>query len=507
MPPDLGQPSYSSSDSDPSEPLLQPGCSAPPPKSERLTSVEERPPSEPPVSRNVTIVLIYTFFLFAGRSIWNQNVLATFVYLLRDGDAKAVGFTTAAMGISQLIVSVPSGFLADRYRRDTMLKFASLLGAAAAGTTIVALHHTSYAYLVVALCVWGVYYGVANTGVSALFADSIRDGQRAHYFTTRSIILNFGNMTGPIVALVMFLSLGDKWTIKDCSSVMAVGQFICMPAVFLLCFLSDDATADNNVEESTLTTQLLQDEQRDEESNGNEDEVPENQSENLPSNTDHETFDKNRLAAFVRCLPENRAVAILVASADVTAGLASGMSVRYFSIFLYDNLNMSPVNVQILYIIAPLVQATLMKVAQHFAQTFGRCRIAVAFKWTGIILMFSMVVSYVKELPVGLTCTILILRTAFMNSTSALTKSVLMDNIPKEERAKWSSLESLNMFSWSGSAALGGILVDHRGIVFNFCVTACLQILATTPILMLSFFSSKTRSSMGRNERPTVSQS
>jgi predicted MFS family arabinose efflux permease len=83
-------------------------------------------------------------------------------------------------------------------------------------------------------------------------------------------------------------------------------------------------------------------------------------------------------------------------------------------------------------------------------------------------------------------CTLLVLRTAFMNSTNALTKSVLMDHVPQDERAKWSALESFNMFSWSGSAALGGILVDSDGIIFNFCITAALQFVATFPHLLLA---------------------
>jgi hypothetical protein len=42
------------------------------------------------------------------------------------------------------------------------------------------------------------------------------------------------------------------------------------------------------------------------------------------------------------------------------------------------------------------------------------------------------------------------------------------------------------MVSWSGSAALGGILVEKKGILFNFCVTAGLQFLATGPLVLLS---------------------
>jgi len=56
-----------------------------------------------------------------------------------------------------------------------------------------------------------------------------------------------------------------------------------------------------------------------------------------------------------------------------------------------------------------------------------------------------------------------------------------MDAVPKGERAKWSAMESVNMFGWAGSAALGGYLVDWKGIEFNFYLTAALQFVSTTP--------------------------
>lgn len=72
-----------------------------------------------------------------------------------------------------------------------------------------------------------------------------------------------------------------------------------------------------------------------------------------------------------------------------------------------------------------------------------------------------------------------------MNSCSALTKSIIMDAVPQCERGKWSALESVNMFSWSGSAFLGGILVGEEGIIFNFICTSVLQVFATLPLLYL----------------------
>lgn len=104
---------------------------------------------------------------------------------------------------------------------------------------------------------------------------------------------------------------------------------------------------------------------------------------------------------------------------------------------------------------------------------------------------------------VALICTLLVFRTAFMNSTSALTKSVLMDHVPNNERAKWSALESFNMFSWSGSAALGGILVDHHGILFNFCITASLQLVATLPHLLLARVAVRTNRSTPTDDETT----
>ena len=85
------------------------------------TSGSEDENQEVLLSKNVKIILWYTWIVFSGRSIWNQNVLATFCFLLKDGDPKAVGFLTAAMGLSQMIVSFPTGWVADRYRRDSLL--------------------------------------------------------------------------------------------------------------------------------------------------------------------------------------------------------------------------------------------------------------------------------------------------------------------------------------------------------------------------------------------------
>jgi predicted MFS family arabinose efflux permease len=454
-------------------------------------------------SRNVRYTLLYTALAFAGRSVWSQSVLATFVYILRNDSPEAVGTITAVMGVAQLLASFPSGYLADSHRRDSLLKIASCVGVLAIFSTLFALWHENFHYLMAALAVWGVSWGIGNTALTALFADSIRTGERSYYFTLRSMLITLGNTGGPMVALILFADLGNEWTTKECLIVMMVGQAICLPAVLLLCLFSDDIDVDasllavdergTNIEQtasglvdedktpqlicqepegysSSITTIFLEDQ------------------ESLVStdidNNDDDADDNSNEILF-GLLPKGRAIPILIASCDIVAGLGSGMSIRFFPIFFVNNLKLSPVMVQVMYVVSPLMQAALMTRAQVLAKHFGRCHVAVAFKWIGISFMLLMILAYMSNLPTWAVCILYILRTSFMNATGGLTKSVLMDNVPQEERGKWSALESVNMFSWSGSAALGGVLVGTVGLIPLFVVTAGVQLTATFALIAM----------------------
>ncbi|KAM3572422.1 hypothetical protein VYU27_005551 [Nannochloropsis oceanica] len=60
-----------------------------------------------------------------------------------------------------------------------------------------------------------------------------------------------------------------------------------------------------------------------------------------------------------------------------------------------------------------------------------------------------------------------------------------MDSVPKEDRGKWNSLESVTMATWSGSAVIGGLLVDRYGFLFNNLITASLQLVSTLPLFLV----------------------
>jgi hypothetical protein len=72
-----------------------------------------------------------------------------------------------------------------------------------------------------------------------------------------------------------------------------------------------------------------------------------------------------------------------------------------------------------------------------------------------------------------------------MNATAPLQKSILMDYAGKAQRPMWSSLEAVAAFGWSGSAALGGWLIQQYGFDVNFTITAAVQVGAWQARLLL----------------------
>ena len=59
-------------------------------------------------------------------------------------------------------------------------------------------------------------------------------------------------------------------------------------------------------------------------------------------------------------------------------------------------------------------------------------------------------------MPVQVLMGVHLLRMALANCTRPLMRSVLMDAVPRHHRGKVNAVDSVRMFSWSGSAAVGG---------------------------------------------------
>lgn len=63
--------------------------------------------------------------------------------------------------------------------------------------------------------------------------------------------------------------------------------------------------------------------------------------------------------------------------------------------------------------------------------------------------------------------------------------AVLMDSVPRRHRGKVNAIDSVRTFSWSGSAALGGMLIERYGFQTTFLITAAIKTAAFVPLLAL----------------------
>jgi MFS family permease len=420
--------------------------------------------------------------------------------LLQKDNPERVGYVTAAMGMSQVLASLPAGCLARKWQRDTMLKLGSIVGAGAVGMTAVAITKSNFPCLIIALSLWGVMWGITDTALPSLFLDSIPDDEQNSYFRCGSRIIRSANFLGPLTALVIFHCLGNQWTISNCSIVMGIGLAFCFPVIFILCCLRDiKAGAEfDPPEEIHLQNPvhhgrpgLVHNESSDYgRSMSNEPEYffgADVEEQGFDIDFDFDEHSRRR----TRCCEEHVIVPTLITFADILSGIASGMSIRYFPVFFIEQLGLSPVSTQILYMIAPLGQAFFASLARRLAKSFGPSCVSVAFHWAFVIFLVSMLYCYLQGLSMWIVCSLYIVHTSLMNSTCSLSKVIMLNTVPEEDIHKWTVVETLQLFLWSGGAAVGGIVVGRKGIIFNFYVTAALQLFASLPLIILCCLGTK----------------
>ena len=101
--------------------------------------------------------------------------------LLQSCSAKTMCFILCILlhVLLQMVAALPAGWMADKYRRDYILKGAAALGAiAGASLAITLLYKLPVKVLFGACALLGTYTGFNNAPVEALFADCIPRGKR-----------------------------------------------------------------------------------------------------------------------------------------------------------------------------------------------------------------------------------------------------------------------------------------------------------------------------------------
>jgi MFS family permease len=465
-------------------------------------------------NHNVRLAITWTILENISSSIRSGDALSAYVFLLTSSSSSAVGYVQGANGIAQLLTAFLAGYAADTFRRDRCLKVGALLGLVAAGVMVWALCPSlspspspslsssveelpKIWKIAVAMMAFGIYTSSYNAALESLFADSVVAGVgNVMVYTTRYALQVASAGVGPLLSLLLFLKLGNTWTLSACREVLFGGLLLMLPGLCLMLFFDDDKALGSDSEalfhrhrhHSQATTgdgKENSDDAEEEEENGEADAATTvlltRPQVLLSSNEDSRALDFLGISTPLF-------VTLSILFADILSALASGMTIKFFSLFFIEKSRFGPVAISALSTISPFGIATLSVGIQYLSKTLGRVQTNLMTRLVDIILLITMACitpSTTNTKIKAALVTVHLLRTAFANCARPLVRSVLMEHVAKKHRGRVNAVDSVRSFSWSGSAALGGWLIEKYGYKSTFLMTAGIKMLAFLPLCPL----------------------
>lgn len=423
------------------------------------------------MNRNITFSLLFTAFYYVSAGIWSLVLLGPYLKALKNSNA-SVGYAEGIQGISEALAAFPAGYLADKISRKFVLKCSFAVAIVATLFSITALSTSessrdlAYTHMCIALIFWGICKGLWNPALEALFADSIASGNRSNLYTVKYAVLVAATASGPALNFVIFYIIGDYWSLHRLTTAFSVGIALTGVSFFVTPFLDDRFAL--GIESEPLNESLLQ----------------ENYLVISQFPQSYETI--RHIVYRITGLEMNQEwIPFIITSSDILYGIASGMTIKFFPLFFEFKSNMHPTSVSLIFVLAPLSVVVSSIMAQKLSRHYGKVQTILCIELAGIILLLVLALMKPMWSIFFVVAPVYIVRTALMNSSYPITKSILMDCVSKATRAKWNSLESITSFGWSGSAALGGFLIDRFDYGVTFAVTAGIQFISWTILLLL----------------------
>ena len=403
---------------------------------------------------NVKLVFAYSFFQSLGRGIWMGNVLSNWIYLISGESNELLGLTSAITGLAMTMTVLPSGFFSDRTEKRYILRLASVVGFMG---LVVALLAQSLEMIFLALLFWGLFQGLNRPSVESVFADSVESGARSEVYAWVHLVRQFGMAIGPLVNIVLFLFLGDVWDLGVLKGVMGFGILISMISLIFLALFDDRKSLG---EESDRIVEVIPQELNNDSLNNNK------------NNTNNNSkYDKALIIIFVLMI------------SNLIIGFGAGMTIKFFAVFFMTIYALAPISVQLIMAGTAILTGVTSIIAQHLSLRNGRA--AMIFIVQGIATICLFIIATYP--PIFILVPIFLARGSLMNASQPLSRSILMDMVPKKHRGSVNALQALawGLF-WNVSAAIGGFLIGPtNNFQLCFIITAGIYVIGTLPILIL----------------------
>ncbi len=402
-------------------------------------------------NRNVRVFFLFNFAQSLGRGIWMGNILSLYIVLLAEGTVGGIlgltpnellGVTSAITGVAMLLAVLPAGFLADLWSPRGTIAIGSLTGAVGLGFLAFGSELLSIA---VGLFFWGVFIGFTRPASEAMLANSTRSGDRSLIYSRAHLLEQIGSGSGPFLNVVLFLVLGDVWDLDILRSVMNVGLIVSLAAVMAVLWMNEGHTLGDESEA-----------------------IGHGESIARPG---HRLDRQSRM---------RRLIPIAFLASGFIIGSGAGMTVKFFPVFFRSIYGFQPIAVQLVMGTGLLATALATWGAQKLSRRQGRGEMIVLLQAVSIACLFGMA-SYP---PVALVVLLFITRGALMNATTPLSRTIVMDYVPRKWRGIVSSLQSVawGLF-WNASALIGGFLVGDNNFRRVFLVTAGVYVVGTAIII------------------------
>jgi MFS family permease len=383
--------------------------------------------------RNVHLMLCFSFFSGLASAIAQAGLFDTFLYILSSESNSAVGLAESISGITQVLAVLPSGYIADKFSRSAILRICAGVSVCFVFLSVLGVYYDSVSLVYSSLVVFGMYSAVESSASFALFSDSLPQGDRALWMSRVAVLTQVAMGVGPLVSLVMFYYLGNEWSPSILKKVLVFGFILFIPAnAFLLTW--------KDIPPSVYSSSFL-------------------------AEADHPFLERLRvqsLAPYLICLN------------DVITCVGAGMTVKFFPLFFKNDYGLSPMELQGLFAVNCLSFAIFTWLCERLASRIGRVQGSLLFSMGGVACLFTL--AYVRWLP--LVIFVFVLRGALQNSIYPIDRSIIMDFVPSKERGRWNSIESLSAMTWSGSAVVGGYLMDNHDYRYTFVITGYIYLIA-----------------------------
>mmetsp|Transcript_9201 Transcript_9201/g.25732 ORF Transcript_9201/g.25732 Transcript_9201/m.25732 type:complete len:458 (-) Transcript_9201:30-1403(-) len=446
-----------------------------------LTAASELPGVRGPGRRNVQAVLVSNFFCAVGMSMWQGQLLSIFLFDMVIGDTKQIGFIEGCQGMAQLVAGFAAGWAVDvlgATHRNLLLKLSTLYSVVVlgfCGYCVLCLREPWAWYL--CCCLFAPAVSAQRSIVECLFADSVPTGARVKDYTMKRIWQLVGQLMGPLLQALIFTfsPVEDAWTRQNLTVLMLGG--IAATIAGCIAQLAMDQRDTLGMQSEAVQVQTQNEAQQDSPLA----EAPAGTPLDSPTNGEHAgAAALERTALVVRW-------AILVY--DVVRVTFGGLAVKYYGLYFTQAFGMPPVKFMWLQAVTMLSMAAFVQLGGRLCRA-GCPRTQVCFAFLLLNNTGNFIIGYgplVYDAAIGW-----VLREGALNGMFHLKQSVLMDHTPKKQRGIWNSVDSLNSSFWSGSALVGGWLVEMYGYRTNFLVMGWGFILASLAWTVLLVRAGKT---------------